>query len=170
VEIAESNGLPKELREFITQHHGTNLVTFFYIKAKERGDDVDEEDSNFHYPGPRPQTKETGIVMLADAVEATTRTFRDPSVSRIRNIVNQIVADRFTSGQLDECPLTLRDLNQIKLSFERTITGIFHGRVRYPGEQKSDASKEKRGEPQPSAVGRDWEDDDVFGDEASAHA
>ncbi|MGH7491559.1 MAG: HD family phosphohydrolase [bacterium] len=170
VEIAESNGLPKELRDFITQHHGTNLVTFFYNKAKERGDDVDEEDSNFRYPGPKPQTKETGIVMLADAVEATTRAFRDPSVSRIRNIVNQIVADRFTSGQLDECPLTLRDLNQIKLSFERTITGIFHGRVPYPVEQKSESNKEKRGDSQPAAMGRDWEEDDAFGDEASAHA
>jgi putative nucleotidyltransferase with HDIG domain len=170
VEIAESNGLPKELRDFITQHHGTNLVTFFYNKAKERGADVDEEDSNFRYPGPKPQTKETGIVMLADAVEATTRAFRDPSVSRIRNIVNQIVAERFTSGQLDECPLTLRDLNQIKFSFERTITGIFHGRVPYSDEQKSDGGKEKRGDSHPSAVGRDWEEDDASDDEAPAHA
>lgn len=168
VEIAESNGLPRELRAFITQHHGTNLVAFFYNKAKERGDDVDEEDSNFRYPGPKPQSKETGIVMLADAVEATTRAFRDPSVSRIRNIVNQIVADRFTSGQLDECPLTLRDLNQIKLSFERTITGIFHGRVPYPGDQR-EAQKEKRGETQPSASGRDWQEEEFDG-EASAHA
>jgi hypothetical protein len=103
-------------------------------------------------------------------VEATTRAFRDPSVSRIRNIVNQIVADRFTTGQLDECPLTLRDLNQIKLSFERTITGIFHGRVPYPMEQKSDSNKEKRGESQPAAMTRDWEEDDAFGGEASAHA
>ncbi len=169
VEIADSNGLPKELRDFITQHHGTNLVAFFYNKAKERGDDVDEDDSNFHYPGPKPQTKETGIVMLADAVEATTRAFRDPSVSRIRNIINQIVADRFTSGQLDECPLTLRDLNQIKLSFERTIAGIFHGRVPYPVDQKNEAQKEKR-DLQGSPSGRDWEADDEIGDEASAHA
>ncbi len=173
VEIAESNGLPKELRDFVTQHHGTNLVTFFYNKAKERGDDVAEEDSNFRYPGPKPQTKETGIVMLADAVEATTRAFRDPSVSRIRNIVNQIVADRFTSGQLDECPLTLRDLNQIKFSFERTITGIFHGRVPYPGDNKFETQREKRSEPQPAGPGRDWDkedDDEELGNEASAHA
>ena len=170
LEIAESNGLPKELRDFICQHHGTNLVSYFFNKAKKRGDDVDEDDSNFHYPGPKPQTKETGIVMLADAIEATTRTFRDPSVSRIRNLVQQIVAERFTAGQLDECPLTLRDLNHIKLSFERTITGIFHGRVPYPSEIKSEAPKDKRGDFQPSAAGREWEGDDELGEEASAHA
>ena len=137
VEIAISNGLPKDLINFIHQHHGTNLVSYFFAKAKAQGNESTVEESNFRYPGPKPQTKETGIVMLADGVEATARSLREPSVSRIRNIVGQIATERFTSGELNECPLTLRDLNLIQDSFERTLAGIFHGRVSYSGEKKN---------------------------------
>jgi hypothetical protein len=132
LEIAEESGIPKEIRDFIPQHHGTNLISYFYKKALERNSDTEVQESDFRYPGPKPQTKETGIVMLADAVEAAGRALRDPSVSRIRNMVNGIVEDRFKKGELDECPLTLRDLNLIKESFVRTLTGIFHGRIQYP--------------------------------------
>ncbi|RIK79017.1 hypothetical protein DCC62_06400 [candidate division KSB1 bacterium] len=152
IEIAESNGLPKELRDFIPQHHGTNLIAYFYRKAQETNDEAEIHEVSFRYPGPKPQTKETGIVMLADGVEATTRSLRDPSVSRIRSIVSQIIAQRFTSGELDECPLTLRDLNQIKESFERTLTGIFHGRLQYPGgpEKTADSERHETSEKQTS--------------------
>lgn len=134
LEIAEQNRLPKDIREFIPQHHGTNLITYFYKKAVERTEDTEVHESDFRYPGPKPQSKETGIVMLADAVEAAARALRDPSVSRIRSIVNGIVEDRFKKGELDECPLTLRDLNLIKESFERTLNGLFHARVQYDTE------------------------------------
>lgn len=162
LEIAESNGIPQALRDFIPQHHGTNLVAFFYKKAQELIADGALEETSFRYPGPKPQTKETGILMLADAVEATVRAHREPSVSRIRHIVHGIVAERFTAGELDECPLTLRDLNKIKASFERTLTGIYHGRIRYGENEDHDFPKEKR---------EAEEDDDAeLGEAASAHA
>ncbi|MDZ7368035.1 MAG: HDIG domain-containing protein [candidate division KSB1 bacterium] len=137
LEIAEENNIPKEVRDFIPQHHGTNLISYFYKKALERNEDSEVHESDFRYPGPKPQTKETGIVMLADAVEAACRSLRDPSISRLRNMVNSIVEDRFKKGELDECPLTLRDLNLIKESFIRTLTGIFHGRTQYSEDQKA---------------------------------
>jgi len=166
VEIAESNGIPKELRDFITQHHGTNLVAFFYKKAQELSEDGDMQEASFRYPGPKPQSKETGIVMLADAVEATVRAYREPSVSRIRHIVSGIVAERFTTGELDECPLTLRDLNKIKESFERTLNGIYHGRIQYAGELKNNFTKEKRG----TALQASENDHDLdVGEEAPVH-
>lgn len=167
IEIAESNGIPKDLRDFITQHHGTNLVAFFYKKAQELSEDAELHESTFRYPGPKPQTKETGIVMLADAVEATVRAYREPSVSRIRHIVSGIVAERFTTGELDECPLTLRDLNKIKESFERTLNGIYHGRIQYAGDAKNPFLREKRSAMQQNP---NEEDDSDIDKEATAHA
>ncbi len=144
VEIAEEHHIPKEVRDFIPQHHGTNLIAYFYKKALEKNGDNDVQESDFRYPGPKPQIKETGIVMLADAVEAACRALRDPSISRLRNMVNSIVEERFKKGELDECPLTLRDLNLIKESFVRTLTGIYHGRIQYSEDQKIiGASSEK---------------------------
>jgi hypothetical protein len=137
LEIAEENHIPKEVRDFIPQHHGTNLIAYFYKKALEKNGDNEVNESDFRYPGPKPQSKETGIVMLADAVEAAGRALRDPSISRLRNMVNGIVEERFKKGELDECPLTLRDLNLLKASFVRTLTGIFHGRSQYAEDQKA---------------------------------
>jgi putative nucleotidyltransferase with HDIG domain len=147
LEIAEANDIPKEVRDFIPQHHGTNLISYFYKKALEKNGDTEVQESDFRYPGPKPQSKETGIVMLADAVEAACRALREPSISRLRNMVNSIVEDRFKKGELDECPLTLRDLNLIKESFLRTLTGIFHGRTQYPEDQKNTNEEAKTGEP-----------------------
>jgi hypothetical protein len=147
LEIAEENNIPKEVRDFIPQHHGTNLISYFYKKALEKNEDSEVQESDFRYPGPKPQSKETGIVMLADAVEAACRALRDPSISRLRNMVNSIVEERFKKGELDECPLTLRDLNLIKESFIRTLTGIFHGRTHYPEDQKTASENAKPDEP-----------------------
>jgi putative nucleotidyltransferase with HDIG domain len=147
MEIAEENDIPKEVRDFIPQHHGTNLISYFYKKALEKNGDSEVQESDFRYPGPKPQSKETGIVMLADAVEAACRALRDPSISRLRNMVNSIVEDRFKKGELDECPLTLRDLNLIKESFLRTLTGIFHGRTQYSEDQKKPNADAKTSEP-----------------------
>jgi len=137
LEIAEENNIPKEVRDFIPEHHGTNVISYFYKKALEKSEDSEVHESDFRYPGPKPQRKETGIVMLADAVEAAGRALRDPSPSRLRSMVNGIVEERFKKGELDECPLTLRDLNLIKESFIRTLAGIFHGRTQYPEDPKT---------------------------------
>lgn len=145
IELAKEYRLPKEIRDFIAEHHGTNMMSFFFQKAKEKkSNDEDVEESNFRYPGPRPSTKETGIVMLADAIEAASRTLRDPSASRIRGMVISIVQDRFQESELDECPLTLRDLTNITESFEAVLLGTFHARIEYPDQdEKLTPSKEK---------------------------
>jgi len=136
LEIAEEYNLPREIRDFIPQHHGTNLISYFYNKAIETQDGTEINEADFRYPGPRPQTKEAGIVMLADAVEASSRTLKDPTVSRIRSLVNSFIQERLNDGELNECPLTIRDLNLIRESFVSHLTGIFHSRIEYPGRRK----------------------------------
>lgn len=130
-ELAEANGLPECLIEFITGHHGSSVMSYFYDKAKrtEEGEvDVDE----YRYPGPKPVAKEVAIVMLADSVEAASRTLEDPTPARIKGLVRKIIFSRFESGELDDCDLTLRDLHLIEESFVRVLTGIFHRRIPYP--------------------------------------
>ncbi len=140
LELARHYKLPQEIRAFIAEHHGTNLIQFFYQKAKEKGNDEEIDESVFRYPGPRPQSKETGLVMLADAVEAATRSLRDPSASRLRGMIISIVHERFTASELDECPLTLRDLTNIIDSFQTILLGIFHTRIEYPEQEEKLAS------------------------------
>ena len=137
VELAKKNKLGKEIIDIIRQHHGTSLITFFYEKARKQGEkkgdkyfQVGEED--FRYPGPKPQTKEAGLVMLADVVEAASKTLVDPTPARIQGMVQKIVNKIFSDGQLDECELTLKDLHEIAKSFIKTLGGIFHHRVEYP--------------------------------------
>ncbi len=145
IEIAKKYKLSKEIRDFIAEHHGTNLITFFYQKALEKSDGEEINESNFRYPGPKPKTKETGIVMLADAIEAASRTLKDPSQSRIRGMVISIVQDRFKESELDDCPLTLRELTKIIESFETVLLGTFHSRIEYPEQnEKLLPTKEKR--------------------------
>lgn len=145
IEIAKKFKLPKEIRDFIAEHHGTNLITFFYQKALEKSDGDEINESSFRYPGPKPKTKETGIVMLADAIEAASRTLKDPSASRIRGMVISIVQDRFKESELDDCPLTLRELTKIIESFETVLLGTFHSRIEYPEQnEKLLPTKEKR--------------------------
>ncbi|MCK4846238.1 MAG: HDIG domain-containing protein [Deltaproteobacteria bacterium] len=134
IELANAHRLGKEITDIIPQHHGTSLISFFYNKAKEQEDpdvhEVDEKD--FRYPGPKPQTKEAGLVMLADAIEATSRTLPDTSPAKIQGMTQTIVNRIFADGQLDECELTLKDLHAITKSFNRVLNGIFHQRVHYP--------------------------------------
>jgi putative nucleotidyltransferase with HDIG domain len=144
LEIAEQHGLPKEIRDFIAQHHGSSLIAFFYEKARERSNGSEVEETTFRYPGPRPTSKETGIVMLADSVEAAARTLKDPSVGRLRSMVNGIIQEKFNDNQLAECPLTLRDLTLIKESFVNMLTGIYHARIEYPEQEKKFFQKEAR--------------------------
>jgi len=134
LELAREHKLGKRIRDIIPQHHGTRLIKYFYNKAKEQEDPnmhtVHEKD--FRYPGPKPQTKEAGLVMLADAVEAACRTIQDPTTARIQSAVQKIIGDIFSDGQLDECELTLKDLNLIAQSFNKILNGIYHGRIDYP--------------------------------------
>jgi hypothetical protein len=135
VELARESNLPPSIIDVIKQHHGTCLITYFYQKAKEaenpRLAEVREED--YRYTGPKPQTKEAAIVMLADAVEAASKTLTDPTPARIQGMVQRIINNIFVDGQLEECDLTLKDLHQIARAFVRILTGIFHHRVPYPG-------------------------------------
>ena len=138
VEISKEHGLPKEIEAFITQHHGTSLMTYFYQKAQEQNQDKSISENEFRYPGPRPKTRETAIVMLADAVEAASRTLKDPTPSRIKGLVERIIDERFKSGELDESPLTLRDLSKVSWAFQKILNGRFHGRIDYPENKAPD--------------------------------
>jgi len=136
IELARKHGLPKALEDMIPQHHGTSLIEYFYEKARtdaqEAGQDPDTVDpSHYSYPGPKPQTREAGLLMLADGIEAATRTLSEPTHDRIQGAVQKIVNKVFASGQLDECELTLKDLHGIAKAFTRILTGIYHQRIAY---------------------------------------
>lgn len=131
-ELAKKYKLPTAIRDIIIQHHGQTLVAYFYHKAlkSENGDTVKAE--NFRYSGPKPQTKEAAIVMLADSVEAAVRAMPEPTKGKIEGLVRQIIKDKLNDGQLDECGLTLKDLNTIANAFVKVLVGIFHERIEYP--------------------------------------
>lgn len=133
-DFAHQLKLGNPITNIIRQHHGTSLVSYFYDKAKKDPDSTFNtlSDSDFRYPGPKPQTKEAGLVLLGDVIEASSRTLADPTPSRINNLVHERIEKIFLDGQLDECELTLRDLNKIADSFIRILTGIFHHRISYP--------------------------------------
>lgn len=135
--LGEEAGIPDDVLNFIEEHHGTMVMSYFYDKAIKQGADPSEVDK-YRYPGPKPQTRETGISMLADAVEAASRTLEDPKPARIHNLIQRIINDRFQSGELNECPLTLRDLARIKDAFAKVLMAAFHQRVAYPNQDKED--------------------------------
>ncbi|MEK6619831.1 MAG: HDIG domain-containing metalloprotein, partial [Chloroflexota bacterium] len=128
--LAERYKLPERIREMIPAHHGTALVKYFYQIARERGQVVDE--AQFRHPGPRPRTKEAGIVMLADGVEASVRSLSEKTPDTIRAMVDKIVDERLGDGQLDECDLTLRDIHRITDAFGELLLGVYHERIPYP--------------------------------------
>jgi putative nucleotidyltransferase with HDIG domain len=130
LELAKRHRVPARVRAFIPEHHGTRLVTYFYRRAAV--DDATTDPKKFRYPGPRPQSKETAIVMLADSVEAVVRSSRDRSAERIDSLVEAVIAERVAEGQMDECDLTLRDLKTIAESFKTTLRGVYHPRIEYP--------------------------------------
>ena len=134
VELARESKLGDPLIDIIRQHHGTALIKFFYDKAKSKEDpgvqQVDERD--YRYPGPKPQTREAALIMLADAVEAASRTLTEPTSARIQGMVQKIINNIFIDGQLDECDLTLRDVQRIKDAFCELLLGVYHERIPYP--------------------------------------
>jgi cyclic-di-AMP phosphodiesterase PgpH len=134
VELAREYRIGLPIIEIIRQSHGTSLISFFYLKAKglevPGSPPVDERD--FRYPGPKPQTREAGLVLLADCVEAASRTLTDPTPARIQGLVQKIINNIFMDGQLDECELTLKNLHEIAKSFNQILAGIYHHRIDYP--------------------------------------
>jgi hypothetical protein len=131
-EIARRDKLGEAIVDIIQQHHGTSLITYFYEKAKKlKGEDVVNVE-HFRYPGPKPQTKEAGLVLLADSVEAASRTLENPTPARIKGLVKRIIDNAFLDGQLDESELTLKDLTKITDSFNKILNGIYHHRIDYP--------------------------------------
>jgi putative nucleotidyltransferase with HDIG domain len=141
IKLAQKYRIPQEIIDFIPMHHGTNLVSYFYEKARSEEDNEEPvHDYIYRYPGPKPHSKETGIVMLADAVEASTRAIEDPTPAKIETQIDEIIKARFMEGELDECDLTLKDLTKIKHSFLKTLVGIHHHRIKYP-EQEDEEEK-----------------------------
>jgi putative nucleotidyltransferase with HDIG domain len=130
IELAREYNLPPAVVDFIPQHHGTARLTFFYHQALERGEPFDE--AAFRYDGPKPQTRETAIVMLADAVEAAVRTLNRPTPDRLEDLIRRLIREKLDDGQFDECGLTFRDLDRIAQAFVRIASGVLHPRLEYP--------------------------------------
>ena len=137
-DLARQNRLPEVIIDFILQHHGTTLVEYFYRQAQQNSEGDEESDvdeTSFRYPGPKPQTKEAGVLMLADAVESASRSLVEPTPARIESLVEQIIQKRLEDGQFDECNLTLEEVHLIGESLIKSLTAVYHGRVKYPGQE-----------------------------------
>jgi putative nucleotidyltransferase with HDIG domain len=138
VELAKEYGLPAVLRQFIDTHHGTTVVEYFYNEAKKKHDEKQSSESpppsesEFRYPGPKPQTKEAAIVMLTDAVEGAVRSLGEITPTRIEAVAHNMAMKRLQDGQFDECDLSLRELSQIEASISKTLAAHYHGRIAYP--------------------------------------
>lgn len=136
LDLAKEYDIPSSISDMIVQHHGTTLVKYFYYTLKNNSDDPDSiKEEDFRYPGPKPQSKEAAIIMIADSVEAAVRSIKDPTFDKIENMVNNIVKDKLNSDQLNECDLTFRDLETIKNCFLKVLKGIYHHRIEYPKEK-----------------------------------
>ena len=131
VEIAKKYGLPQVIIDFIQQHHGESLAGYFYNKALEQEGSETVSESQFRYPGPKPQTKETAILMLADAIESSVRAMKNPTQEEIENTINKIFTERLNDGQLSDSPLTLKDIKIIAMTFNKVLRGMQHERIKY---------------------------------------
>ena len=146
VDMAKKFRLPKAITDIINQHHGTGLISYFFHRALQSNGSksaVVNED-NYRYSGPKPKSKEAGIILLADMLEAEARTLNSPTSSRIKSLTQNVINRNLENGQLDECNLTLRDLNKIKDIFSRIFIGMFHSRVEYPDEDLINKLKKER--------------------------
>lgn len=132
LELAKKYSLSPAIWDFIKQHHGNSLVYYFYRRALEgKEEDHEVSEEGFRYPGPKPNTKETAVVLLADSVEAATRTLKEPTPAKIEETVHKIINNKFIDGQLDECELTLKDIEKISSVFTKILSGIYHSRINY---------------------------------------
>lgn len=135
IELARQHKLPPRIIAIIPQHHGTGLMKYFYYKARKAAADSDSKalEQEFRYPGPKPQSKEAAIIMIADSVEAAARTVEEPTPTKLRNMIDMIITRIRDDGQLDECDITLRELKIVADSFVKVLMGIYHHRITYPG-------------------------------------
>jgi putative nucleotidyltransferase with HDIG domain len=131
LELAAQHGVPKRLRAFITEHHGTGSIAYFLERARERSMEIGDP-THYEYPGPLPQSAETAVLMLADGVEAAVRVLNEPAPERVRDVIDHIVRQRMEQGQLRAAPLTLRQIDVVKEEFARVLAGMYHARVDYP--------------------------------------
>ena len=163
LELARQYKLPPIMEDMITQHHGTALIEYFYDKAckeaEESGQGVEVDQSLYRYPGPKPQTREAGILMLADGIEAASRTISEPTHDRIQGLVQKMMNKVFTSGELNECDLTLQDLHIIAKCFTRVLASIYHQRIAYaePAEKVNEKKEESVSETNTSEEGESRE-------------
>lgn len=138
-DLAQQHHLPQTIIDFIQQHHGTTLVEYFYREASrqsEQDPDAGEVDeTSFRYPGPKPRTREAGVLMLADAVESASRTLVDPTPARIESLVHDLAMKRLIDGQFDDCGLTLQEVHTIEESLIKSLIAVYHGRVKYPDQE-----------------------------------
>jgi len=138
-ELARQYNLPQPIVDLIAEHHGTTLVEYFYRRATERqqanpdGGEVDEH--TYRYPGPKPSTRESAVLMLSDAVESASRALTEPTPARIQGLVHDLAMKRLLDGQFDECGLTLEELEVIEQSLVKSLTAVYHGRVKYPDQR-----------------------------------
>jgi len=143
IQTAEKLGIPPEITDFIPMHHGTMKITFFYEKAKESMSNGElPDESKFRYPGPKPNTKETALVMLADACESAVRSMPDPDPKKIENLVSNLIQGRIDEGQLDESPLTFNDIRKIREVFINILISQHHKRIRYPNQEEMENEKQ----------------------------
>jgi cyclic-di-AMP phosphodiesterase PgpH len=140
VELAKQYGIPPAVQAFIAEHHGTRMASFFYRKAVKMAGTDHLDESKFRYPGPRPSTKGTALVMLADTVEASVRAASNRSTQSLEQLVERAINERLLEGELDNCDLTLRDLDRIKRSFIKQLQGVYHPRIDYPEPDQLDAT------------------------------
>lgn len=142
VDLAREYNIPKTIEDFIATHHGETLVKYFYLTVKNNSENPDEvKEEDFKYPGPKPMSKEQGILMLADSCEAAVRSINEPTEEKIEKMVNNIIDDKLATGQLDNCDLTLRDISKIKKCFLKALNGIHHERIEYPEDNNKKESK-----------------------------
>ncbi len=132
VKMAEKNGLPKVIIDFIASHHGTTMVEYFYRMHIRENPEAEKDKSHFQYPGPKPKTKEESILMLADSLEASSKSLKNPDNKAIDDLVERIISDKISHGQLQNSPLSFDDLEKCKLSFKQTLKNIHHVRIEYP--------------------------------------
>lgn len=165
VELAKQYKLPSPIIDVIAQHHGTMLISYFYQKAKEHSNLNIPSEEDYRYPGPKPQTRVAALVMMADAVEAASKVLSDPTPARISSLVDRIINHIFLEGQLDECELTLKDIQEVKKRFSYILTGIFHKRIDYPGFDFNDENLNK--EPTKINKNKSKEDNKPFKEKSS---
>ena len=143
LELARKHNLPRVIQEIIAQHHWNTLLKYFYYTMKNNSDNLEDiKEDDYRYPGPIPSSKESGIVMLADSTEAAVRSIKEPNKEKVDEMINNIINDKLATGQLNNCELTLKDLDKIRKCFMSSLNGMYHERVEYPKEKKKEDNKE----------------------------